>query len=218
MSKDAYYFPHDSNARHDPKIVAMTAVYGMAGYGYYWAIIEILREQKDYLYPLDTKYAYNSLAREALTSIETIDMFIRDCVQEFELLEIGDGGLYSESLNNRMASLDRRRKQAQAAANSRWSKVPKKEPKPKKVDPSKVKTMSVLTNDDYWVLFLQSLKDSDEFGMMKIKSMEGERKKCIDWLRSKGKSQKDYRAFFKNWLRRKMEQEGSSRTNNGMVF
>ena len=49
MSKDAYYFPHDSNARHDPKIVAMTAVYGMAGYGYYWAIIEILREQKDYL-------------------------------------------------------------------------------------------------------------------------------------------------------------------------
>ena len=91
-------------------------------------------------------------------------------------------------------------------------------PEPLVTDPSKVKTMSVLTNDDYWVLFLQSLKDSDEFGMMKIKSMEGERKKCIDWLRSKGKSQKDYRAFFKNWLRRKMEQEGNSRTNNGMVF
>ena len=46
--KDAYYFSHDSNARHDPKILEMRAAYGAKGYGWYWMIIEILRDQEAY--------------------------------------------------------------------------------------------------------------------------------------------------------------------------
>ena len=64
MSKDAYYFPHDSNARHDPKIIAMTSVYGMEGYAWYWVIVEMLREQESYRYSFKSKYAINSMAKE----------------------------------------------------------------------------------------------------------------------------------------------------------
>ena len=46
--KDAYYFPHDCNARNDPKILALRSVFGAEGYGVYWMLIEILREQPDY--------------------------------------------------------------------------------------------------------------------------------------------------------------------------
>ena len=42
MAKDAYYFSHDANARLDPKNQAMICKYGMAGYGMYWIIIEML--------------------------------------------------------------------------------------------------------------------------------------------------------------------------------
>ena len=48
MSKDAYYFPHDSNARNDKRLIKVRMKYGMQGYGIYFGIIEILREQNDY--------------------------------------------------------------------------------------------------------------------------------------------------------------------------
>ena len=52
MSKDAYYFPHDSNAKDDPKCVLLIEQLGMEGYGIYWMLIETLREQPDYTYPV----------------------------------------------------------------------------------------------------------------------------------------------------------------------
>ncbi|MDQ7860585.1 DUF4373 domain-containing protein [Peribacillus frigoritolerans] len=55
MSKDAYYFTHDSNARHDPKVTAMRGVYGSEGYGWYWMLIEMLRESNDYKLDMHSK-------------------------------------------------------------------------------------------------------------------------------------------------------------------
>lgn len=47
--KDAYYFSHDSNARNDQRLMKVRMKYGMEGYGIYFGIIEILREQSDYI-------------------------------------------------------------------------------------------------------------------------------------------------------------------------
>lgn len=46
--KSAFYFSHDSNARNDIKIMKLRRKHGMAGYGVYWCIIEILRDTSDY--------------------------------------------------------------------------------------------------------------------------------------------------------------------------
>lgn len=52
MLKDAFYFPHFSNARHDRKIKRMTKELGIEGYGIFFMVLEILREQLDFKYPL----------------------------------------------------------------------------------------------------------------------------------------------------------------------
>ena len=42
MSKDAYYFTHDSNAKDDPKCALLIDQLGMEGYGIYWMLIEVV--------------------------------------------------------------------------------------------------------------------------------------------------------------------------------
>tara|TARA_R110000751_G_scaffold238307_2_gene339154 strand:- start:4369 stop:5088 length:720 start_codon:yes stop_codon:yes gene_type:complete len=216
MSKDAYYFPHDSNARHDPKIIAMTSVYGMVGYAWYWVIVEMLREQEGYRYSFKGKYAINSMAKEMDTDSEKANRFLEDCVKEFELLEIEDDMLSCPSLDKRMVRLDRRRSQAKSAANVRWSKKQPKESddldftneevSEDKVNPEKIKNMEVLTNSIYFAFFSSELIQSEDFGDMKNIDifLAKERDIAVDWMRSKGRKYKDYRAMFRNWIRRKL--------------
>jgi len=45
--KDAYYFPHDSNAIQDPKMMTLLSECGLMGIGMYWILVEILHQQKD---------------------------------------------------------------------------------------------------------------------------------------------------------------------------
>ena len=52
MNKDAYYFPHFSNARHDRKLRRVRKELGIEGYAIYFMILEVLREQEDFAYPL----------------------------------------------------------------------------------------------------------------------------------------------------------------------
>ena len=50
--RDTYYFPHEYNAKDDPKCERLISVMGMEGYGIFWALLEVLRVQPDYTYPL----------------------------------------------------------------------------------------------------------------------------------------------------------------------
>lgn len=45
--KDAYWFPHDSNANQDPKMAVLINETGLSGYGMYWILIEIMHQQED---------------------------------------------------------------------------------------------------------------------------------------------------------------------------
>ncbi len=101
MAKDAYYTSHDANARRDPKILAMRSVYEAEGYGWYWMIVEILREQENFKIK-KSKYYLESLALELGSKKEDIKTFIDDCINEFELFKEDDNFLWSESLLHRM--------------------------------------------------------------------------------------------------------------------
>ena len=46
--KDAFYFPHDSNATDDPKIMILISELGLEGYGIFWILIEHLRNQPEF--------------------------------------------------------------------------------------------------------------------------------------------------------------------------
>lgn len=146
--KDAYYFSHDSNASKDPKILAMFSVYGMAGYGWYWIIIEMLREQTDYKMDISGTYSFNAFAMPLLCDAETSKKFILDCINEFKLFNSDGTYFWSESLIRRMKNWEDKSKKARQAALIRWGKnadaiQTHSERNAKKVKESKVKESKV---------------------------------------------------------------------------
>ena len=122
MSKDAYYFTHDSNAKDDPKCALLIDQLGMEGYGIYWMLIEVLRDQPDYKYPLAL---LPSLARKYNT---TPPQKIEAVVRGYQLFAVEGGVVFmSETLVKRMCAWEenktRRSLAAKKAIESRWNKV-----------------------------------------------------------------------------------------------
>jgi len=115
MNKDAYYFPHDSNAKDDPKCMMLIEQLGLEGYGIYWVLIEILRDQPTFKYPLKL---IPSLARRFNTTSEKMNIV----VQGYELFEIDEKDFFSTSLMLRMEKVQMQRENAKKAINARWSK------------------------------------------------------------------------------------------------
>lgn len=120
MTKDAYYFPHDSNANCDPKCMLLIHQLGLEGYGIYWVLIETLREQPDYRCPLALVPV---LAERFKTTVKKIEAVIAS----FDLFVIEDQKFFrSDSLERRMERLNvvrtKRKEIAQNAADARWSK------------------------------------------------------------------------------------------------
>ena len=119
--KDAYWFSHDSNAKDDPKCVLLIEQLGLEGYGIYWVLVETLREQSDYKYPL---ILLPALARRFNTSTEKI----KAVVINYKLFSIqNDEFFISESLIQRMNYLDEKRQKRSIAGQlgnqKRWGIV-----------------------------------------------------------------------------------------------
>jgi hypothetical protein len=109
MSKDAFYFKHDSNAKDDPKCVLLIEQLGMEGYGIFWILIETLRDQPDYKYPVALLPA---LARRYNTTLEKV----KTVVWNYGLFVVQDDvTFFSQSLIIRMQPLEQQREQARIA-------------------------------------------------------------------------------------------------------
>lgn len=137
MTKEAYYFSHDSNARRDEKILQLRAKFGWEGYGLYWAIIETLRESSDYSFSSNAKAG---LAISLNTTKEKLNDILKICF-DTELLIEKDGRFFSESLMLRMEQIDeKRRKRAEAGRKGGIAKaMVKQNPNNAKAKPSKEK-------------------------------------------------------------------------------
>ena len=95
--KDAYYFPHDSNAKDDPKCILLIEQLGLEGYGIYWVLVETLRDQTNYCYPIQLLPA---LARRFNTTLEKMKIVVFN----YGLFEIeNDTFFFSKSLIKRMS-------------------------------------------------------------------------------------------------------------------
>lgn len=117
--KETYYFSHDSNASRDPKMLEMRAVYGAEGYGWYWMIIEMMREQADFKLELCKR---NALAMHLQCEPDAAHSFVQDCINEFDLFDTDDEYFWSNSLLRRMGKVKERSEKARQAALKRWGK------------------------------------------------------------------------------------------------
>lgn len=125
------YFSHDADALSDPKLVLLRCKYDWAGYGIYWAIIEKLRNEKNYRYP---KKNIKALAKSLDNyDLEKLEIFIADCINEFTngegegLFKSDDNYFWSASLIERMQVLEQAKKlrsiNGRYAANQRWAEA-----------------------------------------------------------------------------------------------
>jgi hypothetical protein len=142
MSKDSYYFSHDSNAHTDPKMLRLRMNLGWEGYGLFWAITECLRSQHEYfLSEEDFSFLTLALAIDEAKLNQVKSKFL-----EIGLLVLEDGKIFSPSLMKRMEKADKLRN-IRSEAGKKGGRPPKKSsgeaeepPKPSikpKGDPSK---------------------------------------------------------------------------------
>ena len=107
--KDAYWFSHDSNAKDDPKVMMLIDQLGLEGYGIYWVLIETLRDQPNYSYPIKL---LPILAKRYYTSGEKMLAVVKN----YELFETDDDVFFfSPALNRRMLLLENKREKAKLA-------------------------------------------------------------------------------------------------------
>ena len=125
--KDAPYFSHDSNARDDTKMKGLLSVYKSEGYGYYWIIVENLRNQTNFKLPINN-YTLDDLAKQMQCRRIKAEKFLMDCITEFKdeegrgLFESDGTCFWSNSLNRRMQKYAEKKELAKKAAAARWGK------------------------------------------------------------------------------------------------
>ena len=81
--KDAFYFPHFCNARHDRKIKRIRKELGVEGYGIFFMLLEVLRDQTDFRFPTED---IDLLADEFGTS----EQKVRTVINNYDLFQIDD--------------------------------------------------------------------------------------------------------------------------------
>jgi hypothetical protein len=119
--KESFWFSHDSNARHDPKICSMRLQYGTEGYGLYWAIVEMLRSEADCRLDMN-KCTWNAIAMQMQCKPDFVKQFVEDCIAEHFLFIEEDGMFYSHSLIKRLEKGKDISKKRKEAAEARWAK------------------------------------------------------------------------------------------------
>lgn len=215
-NKDSIYFSHDANARHDPKILEMRAKYGAEGYGWFWILVEMMREQRDYRLPC----VRNAYAMQLQCDPDAASEFINACINEFKLFASDGKYFWSESLIRRMSWKDEKSVQARQAALSRWEKQRDADAKRAQSKERKVKESKGKENNKPPLMDVRehvSLSD-DELNKLVEKHGEDEVNGMLDILDNyKGSSGKkyvsDYRAILSWVVDRYYEKKGGN--NNG---
>lgn len=114
MNKDAYYFPHFSNARGDRKIKRVRKELGPEGYAIYFMLLEVLRDQDGFRYPLQD---IDLLADDFGTSEQKVNTVISN----YKLFSLDENeSFFSFKFNEYMQPYLDKKERARAAAMKRW--------------------------------------------------------------------------------------------------
>ena len=106
------YFPHDSNARNDIKLIKVRAKYGYEGFGIYFALIELLFSEDNKLCIDD----YETLAFGLNCNAD----ILKDIILNFDLFIVDDNCFYSKRLTNTLDEINKRSLKASENAKKRW--------------------------------------------------------------------------------------------------
>jgi len=206
MKKDAYYFPHFSNARSDRKIKRVRKELGLEGYGIYFMLLETLREQQDFKYPIKD---IDLLADEYGTSEQKVSAV----VYNYDLFSVSDCEFFSpkqiEYLIPYLENRERKRIGGIRGNLLKYNKISKEE-------------LSKMSDSDV-ILFAESVKlvkfshtdsvsesDSDRStSQMKGKEMKGKEMKGKE---SKNIYSLDFEHFWSEWTNNILNQSNKKKS------
>ena len=107
--KETQWFSHEATTHTSAQMLAMMEKYKATGYGCWWILVEILRQQDDYRYDISKKYSLNSLTRAMQISKAKVEQFIADCIHEYDLLQSDGEYIWSDALIERMQHLEEKK-------------------------------------------------------------------------------------------------------------
>jgi hypothetical protein len=116
--KEVYYFSHDSNAHADQKILTLRSEYGWEGYGIFWVLVELMRNEPDYMLAQCT---INALAYHLQIKPDLLESIVSLCCS-IGLFEQTDNKFFAPSLMRRMKRYEGIVEQKRGAARTRWDK------------------------------------------------------------------------------------------------
>jgi len=115
MKKDAFYFPHYSNARNDRKLKRVIKDLGIEGYAIYFMILEVLRDQPNFKYPIKD---IDLLADE----FGTTDAKLKVVISNYELFIVdANSDFFSIKQIQYLQPYIEKSQRARDAANKRWT-------------------------------------------------------------------------------------------------
>ena len=173
--KNAYYFSHDCNARNDEKILMLRAEHGWEGYGLFWALVEMMFENKE------TCLHHTKIKGIAVSyniDITLLQSVINTAVNEGLFVSDGEK-FWSESLRRRKAAFhelkEKRSEAGKKGMESRWGKPENTEPdnsvitKNNKGKERKVKESKVLNNTK---IASRELKEKIKINIQKLQELK----------------------------------------------
>ena len=157
MKKDQY-IPHEVSMRNTTEVMNLIENEGIAGYGIYWALLEYLRTQDDYVGDLRV---LKSLARQLKTKLAKIESVLNS----YGLFSVTDYTFRSRKLESAMKPLEEKRK-AMSKQNAGKAEANRKQ-------------NEVKTDAEYNQVPCNSLKTNSEMVLSKVKESKVKKSKEI---------------------------------------
>ncbi len=124
----SFYFPHDTAASHDPKLITLRVQFGYKAIGMYWNIIEALHRESEGKMPRNQLHAMvqdffqQEAAATHLMQGEDPALFEAALFNTNVLREDEKGMVYSTRVLSNLAERKEKSEKAKAAINTRWKK------------------------------------------------------------------------------------------------
>lgn len=118
--KEAFYFPHDYNARNDQKILALRSDFGLAGYALFFMLLETMAEETN---GRVNRVAIGGLSVSYGITKDELLKFVECCIEIGLFLE-DDSGIYSKRMIEHKSFRNKLSEGGKKGASKRWHSPP----------------------------------------------------------------------------------------------
>jgi uncharacterized protein YdaU (DUF1376 family) len=115
VANDTHYFPHDTNASGDEKVIHLLSVMDWTGYGIYWGIIEKLHASSDGW--MDADYERIAFAMRSQC------VLIKQVIEDFGLFNLDGNRFTSDRVLKNLREIKKKSDIGKTNAKARWDKA-----------------------------------------------------------------------------------------------